>query len=499
MNGRRIRLRYVGLVNFISNLISVFTGMMFITMVSRRLSESEFGLWSFLGVLLQYFIIPSSITNYWLTRYTGRGFKVGRTGFFLNSLLMLIAVLLFPIISPNIVLSSGFKDNLPLIISILTIQIPAEYFSNTFTALAQGAAPQYIGYGQLILEPTKLIAGYFLVVVKNYGLPGALLSYIIARYMYALFLALSLRGEFSEKFRRDLSVKWVKLGWLPAYSLIPSFLNNLDVMLVTLLLQSTVPVGHFKAINTVIAVVLYSRFLASALYPKLLSGGGAKDVNDAVGFMLMFAFPMAFGATAMSKSFLSLLRSSYTVSSDALAIAALQAVTLCLSNIYSSCLVATERVELKDNITFYDYLKSRLFYVPSIRILFRLVYLIGIFLMLHFMGLSSENPSLIVFLWFSLKFFLNFSFLLKFYFDAKSLLNLSFPWRQIVKYAFSSSIMFIILYLWGGGLKSYVKFYDALLVSLKGVLLGSIIYFALTYIVDVEFRKFIKSILSRFI
>ena len=123
MQPRNIKLRYAGMVNFISNLISVFTGLMFVTMVSRRLTDSEFGLWSFLGVFLQYFIIPSSITNYWLTRYAGRGYRVGKTGLILNSGMMLISFVLFSFLSPMVLGGKVDLYDLPLLILILSLQL----------------------------------------------------------------------------------------------------------------------------------------------------------------------------------------------------------------------------------------------------------------------------------------------------------------------------------------------------------------------------------------
>ncbi|MCS7368860.1 MAG: hypothetical protein NDF57_04045, partial [archaeon GBS-70-058] len=132
---RGIRVRYAGTVNFASKLVSTLTGLMFVTMVSRRLSEEEFGLWSFFGVWLQYFIIPSTFVNYWVVRYASRGFKVGKTGLILTSILTLSSMLVFAVASQYILYSNIRLSYLQVIIMVLLLQIPAEYFASNLDAI----------------------------------------------------------------------------------------------------------------------------------------------------------------------------------------------------------------------------------------------------------------------------------------------------------------------------------------------------------------------------
>ena len=130
----------------------------------------------------------------------------------------------------------------------------------------------------------------------------------------------------------------------------------IDVVLITYLFTS-VPTAHMKAIQTVIAVILYSNSLASALYPKLLSGGTGKDIEVALSFMLMFAIPMAAGTIVMSKVFLSLLKVSYVASASALSIAAIRALFFSLASLFASCLIGIEKIELFENVTFNEFLR----------------------------------------------------------------------------------------------------------------------------------------------
>lgn len=492
MSQRQIRLRYAGFINFASNLVSIFTGMMFVTMTSRRLSDVEFGLWHYIGVLIQYIVIPGSLTNYWLTRYAGRGFRVGRTGLILNSIVMFVMIvfymLFYPFISPPV---TGIENLYVLLFLLVILQIPAEYYAASLSALASGVAPQAIGYGQLVLEPMKLIVGYFLVIRFQWGLAGALLSFIIARYSYAVFLAFYLRGDLSDGLNFNLMKKWIKLWWLPAYNIVfIGYLRSLDVMLVSHMTNSTVPIAHMKAIQTVIAVILYSNMLASALYPRLLSGGGAEDVKVVFDYVSMFSFPMVFGTMAMSKSFLSLLKVDFTVSSNALMVSSIYALLFSFCGVLSTCLIGIERVELNENTSFIDYVKSKLFIVPSARLVVFTVMLSMLYVFLNYvLSIGVSDPAYIVFGWSCIRVLAFLLLLLYFWFKVKVEFNLDLPVNRFLRYLFASTVMFIVLWFTGLGNTAYERFLDALLNSLLGVMIGAFTYFSILFLIDSETRR----------
>ncbi|MEM2585022.1 MAG: hypothetical protein QXP99_05845, partial [Thermoproteota archaeon] len=108
-----IRLRYSGLVNFASKILSVVTGLLFTIIVTRRLSEEAFGTWQFYSDLISYFLIPSCIVNYWLVRDLRRGRQVVKSGVFFNSTMSIISTLLFLILSP--LFSSQVFIDIPVI------------------------------------------------------------------------------------------------------------------------------------------------------------------------------------------------------------------------------------------------------------------------------------------------------------------------------------------------------------------------------------------------
>lgn len=76
---RTIRLRYTGLVAFTSQVFSVFTGLAFLTMLTRNVTIEHYGVWAYIMLIISYITFPNCLINYWATRYTARGLKVAKT------------------------------------------------------------------------------------------------------------------------------------------------------------------------------------------------------------------------------------------------------------------------------------------------------------------------------------------------------------------------------------------------------------------------------------
>ena len=92
-----IRVTYSGLIAFIVGLISVITGLVFVLIVTRRLSAEEFGTWALIGNLISYFVVTDAIINFWSIRHIARGESVGKTAIF-SSLIFSIGSIPFYII-----------------------------------------------------------------------------------------------------------------------------------------------------------------------------------------------------------------------------------------------------------------------------------------------------------------------------------------------------------------------------------------------------------------
>ena len=87
-----IRVTYSGLISFVFGISSVITGLIFTLIVTRNLTQTEFGTWSLIGGLTSYVLIINPIIAYWTTREIARGNKIAKTSLLSSSSLSILAV-----------------------------------------------------------------------------------------------------------------------------------------------------------------------------------------------------------------------------------------------------------------------------------------------------------------------------------------------------------------------------------------------------------------------
>ena len=71
---------YSGLFFFIVGIITNLTGLAFMLIVTRSLTQQEFGTWTLISGLIFYITLVQPITSYWIVREVARGEKSAKTG-----------------------------------------------------------------------------------------------------------------------------------------------------------------------------------------------------------------------------------------------------------------------------------------------------------------------------------------------------------------------------------------------------------------------------------
>ena len=147
-----IRLRYTGLVRFGTNVLSLITGLIFVTIVARSLSQTDIGLWFFIDTNVAIFIMLRNMIPFWLTRSYARGKDVVSTGIFANLLLSIPFFLGYVIILPF------FKEVWlsPLHFGFASSFIFLHYIISSLTALVSAHNPEKLAYSLVIGELFKL-------------------------------------------------------------------------------------------------------------------------------------------------------------------------------------------------------------------------------------------------------------------------------------------------------------------------------------------------------
>ena len=369
---KKIRLRYTGLVMFTSRVISLLTGLAFVTMVARNVSLIEYGAWQYVSLLVSYFLFPNCIINYWVTRQIARQLKVAKTSLTMNLVFSLMGCLVLLSVSPY---AAKTVNSDPLLFMIGSVTLLAMYSVASLEAVAQGSIPQINAYGFLVLQAMKVILGVVMILYMKTGIYGAFVSVLAANIAEAIFLFANLRS-YVTKANLDWSTakNWLRTSWIPLYSGLAPILISLDALIVTLLTSSTEPIALWKAALMISQVVGYSSLLTYALYPKLLAGGTEKDVETSLKLVLMFAVPSAIGAVLLAEPLIQIFKSEFIIASNILRISVITTFLACIGGILETIIVGTEKIDTKD-ASFKKLLKSRLFLLPTLNYAKLLMYL----------------------------------------------------------------------------------------------------------------------------
>ena len=134
-----IRPTYSGLIAVIITVFSVFTSLAFSIIITRNLSQTEFGLWGALGSLIVYGMILDPIVGYWITRETARNENSQKTAILFNQTLSFGGIIIFVIV----IFLLGVNDNLDYeILLLLIFLIPTKYLLKILNTINFGWKPQ---------------------------------------------------------------------------------------------------------------------------------------------------------------------------------------------------------------------------------------------------------------------------------------------------------------------------------------------------------------------
>lgn len=489
-----IRLKYSGLVNFASRIISVATGLMFTIIVTRRLSEESFGAWQFYSSLLGYFTIPSGIVNYWLTRDLARGNPVAKSGVFFNSLVSLVSATLFVILSPFFTASVNV-DFLTVLAFILWIV--AIHHTLSLEAVCNGVEPHIIGYASIVFEISKVVIGAILVGYLRLMLFGAVLSVDLALIIQAFYYSLKLSKHFNKAFSLKHVQKWFRNGWIPLISNAPGIMNAQDVLILTLLTGSLLPAAYLGVANRFAGAIVFSGALAVGLYPKLLSGGSGRDVEESLELVLLFLIPMVLGQIILAEPILYLFREEYAPVQWVLRTMSICFAITVLKGFFSAIILGVEKTDVGLNATWRNLAKSYLMKIPLFDFTGSAIYVMLMSVIAKVLKDMNAAPTLIAFSSTMCLLIVNMLLMLYYLKTSRRLISFKLNVWRVLKFLTSGLAMSIVLLLLYPESAKSEQIIIVLTSLMPVILIGIIIYFAILYLIDSKFRFLLKSILRR--
>jgi len=483
-----IRLRFAGVTGFLAQILSLFTGLIFTTLITRNLSIIEYGEWNTISSLIYYGAFASNLLGYWFTRYTARNTNIAKTGILVTFIFSIAGIIPFLVAAKLFV--TNYENLFPIIL-FASLQVITTSIVYNLVAITNGKKPEFSTYGFLIFEVAKVIIAFLMVFGKGLTLIDAIFVVIIAEFVRACFLALLIRKEFFKKVEFDNIKKIIKSLWLPFYNRISGLIFTSDVLIVSLITSSYTNIAIFKVGLVFSTIVQYGSQLAFPLYIKLLGGGRAKDIETSAKLMFTFMIPLAVGIFILAKPLLYLLNPQYVSSEIILQLLVVYSFTLAINEFLYNVIQGNEKIDTM-SIKFRDLLHSTLFLLPTLNLVRVGAYIAGLIIFIMLTSFQEMSPKTFGETWAVILLSTNIPITVYLSKIIRGKITFIVPWKNIGKYILSAMTMSIIL-LYLMKFLTYNPKTTLFAVEIFAVVAGSMItYFGILLIIDGETRRLLR-------
>lgn len=487
----RISLRRTGFIVFGSRLASIFTGMLFLIMVTHSVTPKAFGLWEFIYDLVTFASYPASVIAFWALRKVARGGQVARTALVVSAILSVAGALAF--ILASFMLHGNIHSDLSHFL-IATIMVPLSYWSTSSISIAYGHKPTITGYSLIFSEVCKVLAAYVLLIVCSAGVDGVIVAVEVSFLVQAASATYMCRSIIGGKVDFAESRKWFVGSWVPLANTLSLLVLSSDTFLAPLVFSGTTVVGYYQAAFSVASLVGYSSYLAIALYPLLLSGRRGGVTNLALDFSLLFGLPMVAGAVALARPILFLLRPAYVSAEAGLSILSVAAFFLSLSFVLDSTLLGLESADSKDGAAASHFRGTAFVFVPAVNLAYAVGYICSMYLV--FILTASMPIAQIVELWATVQLAATLVMVIVKARKVRQIKALALP-PSLGRYLIAAAVLGTISLALESLILDYgvgTVAFGARLVAI--VLLSGGSYFVVVYAIDRSFRTLVRQVAS---
>ena len=487
-----IRVTYSGLISFVLGLLTLVISLIVILVITRILTPEEFGTWRLIISLLVYVNYIQPVITYWVTRETARGIESGKTAILSSGLFSCIGICLYLVIVYFISNQSDADKDILLYAFIL---IPMIFLHNILVAINFGWKPHAVSYGILALEISKIPLLIITVYWLQMGILGVIFAMTIAYVPSVLVLFIFAKEKIKNNIKTLYIKKWLRLFWLPSYPSLGSIIAALDVLIFTIITGSVVGLAFYASALIISKLCSNAISITTAVYPKLLEGKQIGTiVQNNITLLSYFAIPLATISIFFAKPAVFALNPIYVDAHVAIIFMTLRTFLFTFSVPFAQFLTGIEKIDTQDNASFKDYIRSKLFLIPSIRFIQYSVYLVSLAFVLMMVYSSSTDVELITY-WAIVWLVIEIPFFIYLYILIKKNFNFKLEIKHFVKYLFSSILTFGISYFLS---LEFLEFNPSIFVFLPNLLvfvgLGIFGYLVLTYFIDEKTRKLFNTI-----
>jgi hypothetical protein len=359
-----------------------------------------------------------------------------------------------------------------------------------------GWKPQAASYGLIGFEIAKIPAGITFVYFLDMGLEGAIIATVVAYSISIIILFYQSKEKILVPIKKEFLIKWIKLSWLALYTgRIYSMIQHFDVAVFSLIVGNVIGLSFWSSAFAISSIVAHSSAVSEGLYGKLLGGSKKEYFQENFRLVIYFIIPLFAFVITFARPGLFTLNPIYETAVLVVIFLAVHMLVQTFSNIFDAALKGIEKVDLKEKANLKDYLKSSLFYLPTLTIIQRGSY-IGILAIVLFLTLGKSNLELVI-NWSIVAAVIPIPFMFYRLILVKKNFTIKINYYIILKYIISAILIFTITYLL---MDEYLTYNEQIMIFFPQVLLYVIFsiggYLAITFLVDVNTRQLVKAIFN---
>lgn len=204
-------MQYSGFIVFASQILSLFTGLVFTLLLTRNMGTDEFGAWSLIFYLIGLFTLMNGLFPFWATRFVARG-KEGtiKTAVSANFAVALIVMAGYLLVIPEVLSLLNVSSVALTVFLIAGLQIINVHLVAVFEACLRSIRPQATGYGLLVEEVVKVVLAFGIFVGTGELFYGAIAGVVVGASAQIVFYAWLLREQLYQRIHLGYLWEWLK-------------------------------------------------------------------------------------------------------------------------------------------------------------------------------------------------------------------------------------------------------------------------------------------------
>jgi hypothetical protein len=489
-----IRITYSGFVSFFVSLVTVVVGTAYTLILTRTLSQEEYGVWGLIVGLIGYVILINQIIAYWSTRETARKIESGKTAVFASMILSTIGFGIFIVSSIIMSNQTGIDSNVFFLASIL---IPIMFLHGILFAINFGWKPHVGSYANFVLGISQVPLAIIFVYYLELGVSGIIFTSFIAYSLSSLVLFRYAKNHLRSQIRLLFLKSWIKLSWLPLYPGLSLIVDNLGIIIYSTITGSVLGLAIWTAANVIPGIIRYVGQISLAVYPRLLEGGDKKYLEDNILNLFYFNFLMLGIAITFAKPALFALNPIYQEAYLILVILAIRNFFFVLSNVFIQNLGGNETIDVSENPTFTQYIKSKLFYPHTVKLIHvsiaTSILPIGLIILIQN---EFETIDLLTF-WATILLVFQIPLTTYLYILTKRNLVFTVNYKIILKYLFAFTLSFSVSHIVTENFLVYNEnIFQFIPQVLMFLVLAISLYCTLTFVIDKKTRNLVYAIIN---